>query len=297
MRCRKCFCWGVCMIYLLILIVAIIAIYLIYKTYFLKYDTVVSFTGGLGAGKTIESVNVSIKLLKKQRRKVKLHNLLHKNDIWPTPQLYSSIPVRISKNEWAIKLTDDHLLLRSRIIPRSVVFIDEVGSFANQFEYRNPNIETNFDEIIRFFRHYLKGGYFVCNDQCSENIVFYVRRRMNTVFNLMHFKKYFGVFYTVKVRNINISEEIKTIEDENVEDGYKLKFGVIPLFKRYDTYCYSERYKTVPYRKEYRYTQYKKNIVMKVPKKLVRPLTTSDESEFKPIQIKTKKRKVKNVKK
>ena len=117
------------------------------------------------------------------------------------------------------------------------MFIDEVGSFASQFEYNNPNIKDNFDEFVRLFRHYTKGGYLVVNDQCSENIVLQIRRRINTVFNLMHFKKWFGIVYTVKVRNISISEEIKTVEEQDTEDNMTTKIRFMPLFlKRYDTY-------------------------------------------------------------
>ena len=258
---------------ILIIAGSIILIVIIIKNYKLNYDTVIAFTGGLGSGKSLESCNISIKLLRKNRRKIKWYNLTHKVKK-PQPLLYSSIPVRISKNEWSVELTDNHLLLNEKIIEKSVVFIDEVDAFANQFQFKNPNIINGFDEFVRLFRHYTKGGYLVVNTQCSENIVLEVRRRINTVFNLMNFKK-FLCFYKIKIRNISISEEIKTIEEENAEDNYSFKIGILPFFKRYDTYCYSERYNAVPLAQNQLYKQYKKNNLLKVPLEY-KPKKTAD---------------------
>ena len=272
-----------------IIVIAVVLLILLWKTYKVRYDTVIAFTGGLGSGKTFQSVKICLRLLRKQRARVKRHNWLesvkkmlykkYRMDIWEKPMLYSSIPIRISKEEWAIMLKPEHLLLTKRIRQRSIVFIDEVGSWAKQFDYALPNIQDNFDELVRFFRHYTKGGYLVVNDQCSENIVLYIRRRINTVFNLMHFKKWFGLIYTVRVRNISISEEIKTIEEEDTEDNMTLLWGFMGFFKHYDTYCYSERYLTVPEWKEREYFKMKKNELLAVPEKRIKK-KTNDKEEY-----------------
>ena len=264
----------------LILIIAVMLIVFIVRPYVINYDTVLSFTGGLGSGKSLISTQMAVRLLKKNRLKVFFHNLRHPKKRIPRPILYSSIPLRISKKEWAYQLTAEHLTLQARLPEKCVVFIDEIDSFASQFDFKLPNIIENFDEYCRFFRHYTKGGYLVCNTQCTENLVLQIRRRMNTVFNLMHFKKWFWLFYTVKVRNISISEEIKTVETEDVEDNMSTLFGILPIFcRRYDTYCYSGRYESVPYKPEKRYIRLKTNRVIKCPKPTVAPLTTSDDEQ------------------
>lgn len=263
----------------LVALVAVMMIIFIVKPYFIHYDTVLCFTGGLGSGKSLISTQMAVKLLKKNRMKVCWHNLWHRKNKKPKPMLYSSIPLRISRKEWAIQLRSEHLILQERLPEKCVVFLDEIDSFASQFEYKLPNIIQNFDEFCRFFRHYTKGGYLVCNTQCTDNLVLQVRRRMNTVFNLMHFKKWFWVFYTVKVRNISISEEIKTIETEDVEDNMSTLFGFLPIFcRRYDTYCYSGRYETVPCGQEYTYKLLKTNKVIKCPRPSADPRTTSEDS-------------------
>ena len=267
------------MIFFVVLVALLIVIFIV-KPYFIHYDTVICFTGGLGSGKSLISTQMSVKLLKKNRLKVRIHNLLHPKKKRPKPMLYSSIPLRISKKEWALQLRPEHLILKERVIERSVCFMDEIDAFASQFDYKLPNIIENFNEFCRFYRHYTKGGYIVSNTQCTENLVLQVRRRMNTVYNLMHFKKWFWVFYTVKVRNISISEEIKTVETENVEDNMRTMFGFLPIFcRRYDTYCYSGRYETVPYVQEYTYKRLKTNKVIECPRKSEKPLTTNENPE------------------
>lgn len=286
-----------------LVIILIILIIIIIKHYIIRYDTVIAFTGGLGSGKSLLSTKYAIRLLRKNSAKVWRHNYLwrwlpwnYKKFVkWQRPELYSSIPLRFrrtlfSKKEFSLELTDDHILLRSRLKNRSVVFIDEIGSYCNQYEYRNPNATGSFDEFVRLFRHYTKGGFLVVNDQCSENIVLTVRRRINTVFNLMHFRKWFGIIYTVKVRNISVSEEIKTIEEQNAEDNMRTHFGLLLGMKKvYDTFCYSERYNSVPKNEDKPYNHLKKMRLMTIPKIKIEPLTSSEESmlgPYKPIKAK-----------
>ena len=92
---------------------------------------------------------------------------------------------------------------------------------------------------------------------------------MNTVFNLMNFKSFPIIpfvlrIYCVRCRNISISEEIKTIEENNKEDNMKLLFGIMPKKWNYDTYCYSDRYKKVDTVNDKKYNYLKKNHLLKV---------------------------------
>jgi len=270
--------------WVLIIILLIMALIFIF-TYCIRFDTIIAFTGGLGSGKSFLSVQYSIICLRKNRLKVFLKNLFRsKKRKLPKPQLYSNIPVKwrsFFKTEWSLQLTPEHLLLRKKIIPRSIVYIDEVGSFCSQFDFANPNIKDNFDEFMRLFRHYTLGGYLIVNDQCSENIVLQIRRRINTVFNLMQFRTwgipFRPIVYSVKVRNVSISEEIKTVEEKNTEDNMSLKIGLMPLFRRYDTYCYSGKYEPLPLELEKHYLKFKKNKLLEIPKERYKKLTINED--------------------
>ena len=258
----------------ILLILFCVLVWKIARSYRLKtYDTVLAFTGGLGAGKSFMSVKKARELLKRQRRKVRLYNLgKPKSKRKPRPMLYSSIPVKVSRKEWALVLTAEHLLLQRKIIRGSVVLIDEIGGFCSQFDYRVANSEV-WDEFVRYFRHYVQ-GYLICNDQCSENIVLQVRRRLNTVYNMMGFRKFLFVYW-VRVRNITVSEEIKTVEEQNAEDNMRLLIGLMPLFRAYDSHCYSVRYDTVPAMEETPHQEMKKWDPFVMPKTRMLPKTAN----------------------
>lgn len=222
-----------------------------------KVDTITAFTGGLGSGKTAESVHLALKLYKKNVLKAKKENRKLKRQKKPLnelPKLYSNIPMRLYGKVFSTPLTEDLLLLRKRMPLYSVVLIDEVSLFATQFEYKNPNIIDNFNEFVRLFRHYTKGGYMVINDQCSENINLWIRRRLNVVQNLSKYVVIPILHIVVFLkREISISEEIKQVltDEDSVNDTNKVCVKWYPLFFRktfshYDTYCYSDRYKRVP---------------------------------------------------
>lgn len=277
----------------IIFILLIIAVlWLIIRPYTLHYDNLVSFTGGLGSGKTFMSVNTALTLYKKQRFKVKLENLKRRiknvfrkkdkrEEYLPLPELYCNIPVKINRKKMAIRLKKEHLLLQERIEQGSVVLLDEVDCFANQFSYNNPCIVDqtgkggedvgNFDEFCRFFRHYTKGGYLIFNTQATANENLTIRRRQNQVNVLFNFRKLGipliapNILYTVKVRNITLSDDIKTVEEGNTEDNMRLHYGFFPLYRHYDTYCYSGRYDGVPKGKESRFPRLKTNECLKAP--------------------------------
>ena len=279
--------------YLLFFIIAIILFWLIVKPYIISYDTVLLFTGGLGSGKSLISSEFAVKLLRKNRLKVWFYNIKpwHRKKK-EKPMLYSSIPFRVSRKEWALKLTPEHLLCRAHINEKSVCYLDELDSFANQFDFKLDNILDNFNEFCRLYRHYTKGGYLVTNTQASDNCVLQIRRRINTCYNLMHFKKWFWIFYTVKIRNISLSEEIKTVEENHKENNMSTKFGILPLFIRhYDTYCYSNRYNSVPQKGETKYKKLKTNVLLECPKKKVKALTTNVDN----VQISTPEKTVENA--
>ena len=313
----------------IIIILAIILLYFVLKVYFEKYDNAVGYTGGLGSGKTLRAVSVSIKLLKRNRFKrnwlnfkIWVYNRFHKYKkeyIKEIPMLYSSIPVFIKSKrryfklcnvvelkesyyrefgleryikydtfielgiskkfvksyiESSIELTDNHLLLQDRVNMLSITFIDELGAYCSQYEYNNPNAQLGLDEFVRLYRHYTQGGYLVFTDQCSENFVKFVRVRLNKIFNLNNFKKYWFI-YKVNIREISISEEIKTIEEQNKEDNEKHTWGILPFKKKYDTYCYSGRYDTVPRGTDDVYTCLKRYDMLRISKTRLIPKTSN----------------------
>ena len=266
----------------IVAIIAIVILLLVIRPYFLHYDNLVSFTGGLGSGKTFMSVQTALVLYRKQRLRVFLRNLFKKKENREElPELYSNIPIRITRRKMALRLKKEHLLLQERIAKGSVVLLDEVDCFANQFSYNNPCIVDqtgkggddvgNFDEFCRFYRHYTEGGFLVFNTQATANENLTIRRRQNQINILFNFRKwgipfiYPHILYTVRVRNVIISDDVKATEEGNTEDNMRLHIGFFPFYRHYDTYCYSGRYNGVPSGEEKRFPRLKTNECLKAP--------------------------------
>ena len=133
------------------------------------------------------------------------------------------------------------------MIEYSVVVIDEFPQFINQFNWNQEVIQKNVNEFITFFRHYI-GGYFIVNAQSVDEIVCQVRRKLNQATWCFDFHKWgwpIPLFYTIRMCDIQLSDEVTNITTSFIEDNTHLHFGLFPPRKTYDTRCYSIRYKNI----------------------------------------------------
>jgi hypothetical protein len=148
-------------------------------------------------------------------------------------------------------ITYEHLTLQERIVEYSVLFIDELGQFADQFSYDNPFVVQYLQKFIRFIRHYID-GYLVLTDQTSSNVVVQIRRRINVIYNLSNFRRFMLFFYKTNVDEVHITEDITTIKNANIPDSEQEYFlGYLPFkwfrfldisrfftYKSYESRCY-----------------------------------------------------------
>lgn len=269
-------------------IVALFILYKIFKPYFIKYDSTLAVVGGLGSGKTLTEVKIAIVLIRKQRirfyywanfkraianrvRKIinHFHNKYNKKHLKDgkklkkihavkpynkKPMLYSNIPIHFKKHifgikrEWNITLKASHLLCLEEIREYSVVLIDELPQFINQFNWNQELIQKNVNEFITFFRHYI-AGYLLVNAQAIDDIVVQIRRKLNQATWCYDFHAwplpFLKIFYTIRMCDMVLSDEVQTMSTTFIEDNTKLHFGLFPPRKTYDTRCYSPRYKNV----------------------------------------------------
>ena len=236
-------------------------------------DTVVAFTGGLGSGKTLIGVSQSVKSYRRYLLLWRLGQLKDRDGKKvPIPLFYSNIPVKIKipfyarkyfkgqlikkKFVFAEKLKYEHILTVERVREYSVVFIDELGQFADQYSYDNPFVVVYLQSFIRFFRHFIDGRMFI-TDQSSSNVVVQIRRRLNVIYNLSEFRRVNFWFYKVKVDQMLITEDIMTIKESNQDDeqyfaGYVpfkffrfLDFTRLFTYKKYVSRVYAPLYDNV----------------------------------------------------
>ena len=189
--------------------------------------------------------------LKKGYRPKKIYQIKAYNK---KPLLYANIPVNFRthifgfKREWNTQLKASHILCLEELREYSVVFIDELPQFINQFNWNQELIQKNVNEFITFFRHYI-GGYLIVNAQAIDDVVVQIRRKLNQATWCFDFHvwplPFLKLFYTVRMCDMMLSDQMQTVSTTYIEDNTKLHFGLWPIRKSYDTRCYSERYKNV----------------------------------------------------
>ena len=164
------------------------------------------------------------------------------------PLLYSNIPIHYKKHifgkerVWSTKLEAPHILCLKKIREYSVVFIDELPQFVNQFNWKEELIQNNVNEFITFFRHYV-GGYFITTAQSPDDIVVQIRRKLNQSIWCFDFRKHlFGLFYTVRMCDIMLSDMVGTITTTFIEENTRIYWGFFPAKNTYSTRCFKPRY-------------------------------------------------------
>lgn len=268
------------MIFIILIIIFIIFFIYIKRTLKNKREVITCYTGTLGSGKSLFSVQDTISLYYSQRRKYIKYKLLGKLGLkkykeyipLPLPDCFTTIPVLINKrkNIYSKQLTLKHLLLQESIPEGSVLFIDEIGNFASQFDFKNPNVLKAFNEFIRFFRHYVN-GYIICNEQSSNFIELHIRNRINTIHNLSNCFVFWRLCFYYD-RQINIAEEnITTVDMKNeatnsdTQDNKSLKIRFLKYKNRYKSRCYKNRYKLLDKDTSQRFTSSYSNSLLRCP--------------------------------
>lgn len=272
-----------------IFIVALIALavflfFYIINVFFQKkipLDTIIAFTGAPGTGKSLIGVRQAIRAYKQIKFLWNFHLIKHDAFAIP-PKLVSNIPIYLGrrfiffgKKQWATQLTYQHLVMSERLPEYSVIFIDELGDFASQYDYDNPFVMQYIQEFFRFCRHYLDCRIFL-TDQSSSNIVVAIRRRISKIYNLSNFHRYLLFFFKVDVSEMIITEDIVNMSDVDSDEkpyffGYLpfkfLKFLNLPIPRKYDSRCFSVNYNasfpSIPYNV---FSEYKSRYFIDLPK-------------------------------
>lgn len=257
------------------------------KPYFIHCDTITLFTGSLGCGKSFWTVNSALVQLRKNRFKIFLKNinpirrLIKKQPKIPKPPLLSTIPIRVSLFEMSSPLDFNVFVLLERVPEGAVVVIDEINLFLSQMDYKIES-EEQLNEFFTLFRHQC-GGHIFCNTQNISKCHWIVRYCCNRAYNLTEFRKPIlglPILAWVKVRNVSVVDDIKSIENVDNEDGLRNMFAFFPVFRRYDTRCYSGRYSNLPSYNLKFYKKLKRNSFIRIDKKKKYPSLVVDEDEF-----------------
>lgn len=334
-------------ILLIVLILLIVFIIKKIKPYTLKYDTILSFIGGNGSGKTLTGVKTANTMITKariswwfayrkerrQNRKIKKYNkkakiyneqakqfnanCLDKEskipykqykklvDIPLKPQIYSTIPVYFkcffwNKREYSCKFLLSHALCLQPIAQWSIIILDELPQFVNQYNWELPEVQNEFAEFCTMFRHYYD-GHVIITSQASQEIVAQIRRKMNIATWCFNFRKPIWPlskwFYKMSCCDLMLNDSVSVNASTLVEENTKTFWGKFPRKNTYDSRCYSERIKNMLYgldKNPIRFDSLKTNDIIRFDSDLISMLddsTTTEQKEevAKKFKIPTKK--------
>ncbi len=228
-----------------------------FKRFRIYEQSVTMYSGTIGSGKTYLGVDKALTAYRKQAKqyrkgkggKKRLYRFFHPDCIYP-PSLYSTIPIKLGKNKWSKPLKKEHLTMQEPLPQKCVIFIDEIGAFASQWDFDNPWVQERLQFFMRYFRQFLDGK-MILTDQSVSRVCKPIRELIGRVYWLHDFHRKWRILplYEVFVLPMLMVEDSCTRldDDEDNPDTARKLIGWLPykwlrFCRRYDSRCYAPLY-------------------------------------------------------
>lgn len=212
--------------------------------------------------------------------KIPLKKYIELIEIPMKPQIYSTIPIYFkcffwNKREYSCKFKISHALLLEPIAQWSIIVLDELPLFVNQYNWELPEIQNQFAEFATMFRHYFD-GHIIITAQASQEIVAQIRRKMNIATWCFNFRKPIWPlskwFYKMSCCDLMLNDSVSVNASTLVEENTKTFWGRFPRKNTYDSRCYSERINNYYYgldKNPQRFESLKTNDIIKFDKDII----------------------------
>lgn len=221
-----------------------------------KLKNLVFVDGTLGSGKSMLSVNLAVRLYKRNLRFWRINctlcRLLKRKEP-EKPLLYSNIKLR----NVPFVLVNRDLLTRNnvRFAYKSVLLLDELSLVVDQMDYKDKELSEKLSVFYKLFRHETRGGYMIMNSQAIGDLHYSAKYCLNDYFYI-HSKTRLPFFSLLRVQECRYSADGSVVQnnDEDIENNLKVMLVPNKYFRFYDTYTYSifsDTYKVASYLREY----------------------------------------------
>lgn len=250
---------------ILFVVILIVALIFYFKAHRPVESPIQCYSGRCGSGKTF---NMTIQALKYYRKSVFQWWLCNKSILkWTKkskrhelrgkakPKLYSNYPIIIKKTRKGLvtsSFLDIGFLDNTKPFEDgSILVLDEFSQFLSQFvnikDKDYTNTLKNISDNLTLFRHYHSNySHLLVSSQCTNEINYVVRYKLNQSICFDSTKHYFKLFHISKYRVVDLTDNIKTIDETNTDNNdLNDKYCTIFNFgrcKNYDNRCYSNRY-------------------------------------------------------
>ena len=232
-------------VYIVFFIIIFFVLHYIYRKNFkiLKVPSVCLITGGVKVGKSLLSVNLSIKDYKRRHRAwwFKKHLFLKDDE---EPLYYTNTTLsfgnlnkhkrhKLDKN--IVNITKEHLLREYRFNYKSVIYINECSLLADNMDYNDKERNIDLSLFNKLIGHMTKGGALYYDTQSPLDSHYSIKRVCSTYFFLFKSVNFF-LFRIIYLREmINTDIGVNDFEDD-VE--FTMRKVLVPFwyYHKYDRY-------------------------------------------------------------
>ena len=225
-----------------IIIALLIIGFIIFKKFFKlpKVGNLVFTTGGVKSGKTLFSIYLCYKRYRKNVMDTKIANFfrkLLKKELIEMPLFYSTIPVGFDY----VPLDSDILMFKKRVVPNSVIFVDEASLFADSQLIKNVDLNNSLLLFNKLCAHF--GVSLLCyNSQSLADCHYSIKRSLSNYFYVHHSRRFlllpFVVLYLQEYRYSDDGSVISITGDKYLEKSLLRVIIRKKYFKLYDSHCY-----------------------------------------------------------
>lgn len=241
-------------LYILLAVAIVIVLYILYRKNFkiLKVPSVCLITGGVKTGKSLLSVNLSIKDFKRRHRKWWLRKTLFKK-VEEEPLYYTNVTISFrdigyltgKKNikphrldRCIVRVTLAHLLRAKRFNYKSVIYIQESSLMADSMDFNNKQRNVELSLLNKLIAHETRGGSLYYDTQSPLDNHYSQKRVCSSYFFILKNINLL-LFHVLYVREMINTENGVNNFDDDVE--FTMRKVLIPFWyhHKYDRYEYS----------------------------------------------------------
>lgn len=205
--------------------------------------TITVCTGAVKTGKTTLAVYLAVKSYKKALRAWRIGRLFDRS--CPQPLLYSNIPLSIPY----VPVTTDILLRKVRIVPKSVMLLDEASLVADSQLIKDNVVNKQLLKFFKLYGHYSHGGTLVLDTQSISDLHYAIKRCINNYLYIQRTYQFFPFVLAMNVLEQRYSDDGTVISADTKDTDDNVKRVLVPksTWRKFDTYCYSVLTDNLPF--------------------------------------------------
>lgn len=225
---------------LILIILAVVACFLLFRRHKkINLPDVTLISGGVKTGKSTLAFTLAYKAYRRICFKILIKNLFRpkKNKI-ELPLFYSNIPLKVPH----VRLTPDIIYMRERVVPQSVLFIDEASLLCDSMDFKNNEKNESVKLFFKLWGHISHGGKCFLSTHTPKDVHYNIKRSLANYLFIVKAVKWIPFYYVVNVREMIYSEEnVQNIYNDDIGEDDTSYWLICPkrYWKLFDCYCYS----------------------------------------------------------